>query len=77
MPVKSTDQLVCCLGEFVIRGIEAEPACAGEVNLRPSMRGTVLAFAHLYVAGDKSRTEIERLANFSERVATVALQGLA
>ena len=44
-------------GEFVIRGIEASPARAGKVNLRLSMGGTVLAFAHLDVAGDKSRTE--------------------
>src|SRR5258708_23474051 len=44
-------------GEFVIRGIEAAPARAGDVNLRPSVGGTVLTFAHLYVAGDKSRTK--------------------
>ena len=44
-------------GEFVIRGIEAAPARGGKVNFHPSMGGTVLAFARLYVADDNSRTE--------------------
>ena len=44
-------------GELVIRRIEPAPARTGEVNLRPSVGGSVLAYAHLYIAGNKSRTK--------------------
>src|SRR5271166_5918790 len=41
--------------EFVVRGIEASPARARNVDLRPGVGRTVLALAHLDVASDKSR----------------------
>src|SRR5271157_296610 len=44
-------------GEFVVRGIVAPPARAGNVDLGPGVGGTVLARAHLDVAGDKSRSK--------------------
>src|SRR5262249_6032954 len=37
--------------------IKSVPARAGNVDFRPSMRGAVLTFAHLDVAGDESRPE--------------------
>src|SRR6516164_9755995 len=43
--------------DLVVSRIKSVPARAGNVDFRPSMRGTVLAFAHLDVASDESRPE--------------------
>ncbi len=40
---------------FIVRGIEADPALAGDIDFGPRMRGAVLAFTHLNIASDKSR----------------------
>ena len=40
---------------FVVRWIEAAPAHAGYVDLRPGVGGAVLPFTHLDIAGHKSR----------------------
>src|SRR6266436_7471890 len=46
-------------GEFVVSRIETSPARSGDVDLRPGMGGTVLAFAHHDIAGDKSRSKTQ------------------
>ena len=43
--------------DFVVGRIKAVPTRARNVDFRPSMRGTVLTFAHLDVASDESRPE--------------------
>src|SRR5271163_4426717 len=43
--------------ELVVRGIEAAPAGAGDVDLGPGVSGAMLAFGHLDITGDKSRAE--------------------
>src|SRR5262245_61708975 len=43
--------------DLVIGRIKSVPARARNVDFRPSMRGAVLTFAHLDVAGDESRPE--------------------
>src|SRR5262245_63110935 len=43
--------------DLVVGWIKSVPARAGNVDFRPSMRGAVLTFAHLDVAGDESRPE--------------------
>jgi len=47
---------------FVVRGIKAAPALAGDIDLSPGVGGAVLAFTHLDVAGDKSgpKTDVAR-----------------
>ena len=41
-------------GKFMVGGIEAAPTRPWNIDLRPGMRGTVLALAHLDIPGDKS-----------------------
>src|SRR5262247_3956727 len=43
--------------DLVVGRIKSVPARAGNVDFGPSMRGAVLTFAHLDVAGDESRPE--------------------
>ncbi len=59
-------------GAFVVRGIEAAPALAGHVDLRPGVRGAVLAFTHSDVAGDKSRSETPMSRGFHHEDRVVA-----
>src|SRR5271169_2824559 len=44
-------------GDLVVCRIEAVPACAGDVDLGPSVSCTVLSFSHLDISGDESRRE--------------------
>jgi hypothetical protein len=39
---------------FVVGGIKAEPAPAGDIDFGPGVGGAVLAFTHLDIASDKS-----------------------
>ena len=40
--------------EAIVRGIEATPACAGNIDFRPGVRCAVLALVHLNVARDEA-----------------------
>ena len=42
---------------LVLRRIKTPPPGAGKLNLRPSVRGTMLAFGHLDVAAHKPSSE--------------------
>src|SRR5580704_10143290 len=49
---------------FVVRGIKAEPASAGDIDFSPGMGGAVLAFTHLDIASDKSRPKTQMARRF-------------
>lgn len=63
---------VLTVGEFVVGGVEAVPACAGEVDFGPGVGGAVLAGGHLDVAGDEAGAEAPVAGGFHHEDGIVA-----